>query len=210
MAAESLSAGARAVLQVSRVMFFAIIVGFALRLLLDHLPQPPAPPSVAASAPAGNGPAAAPSTSAAPIAPLPAVQRPRVDPIAVDLPIRELGAEEHEGKGTLAVVGAAGRAPRVLGVVGRRHRGTAARPDRPRFAPFRAAVLDAVEPLLTARLMTPRLVKRFQNRMRYLAERMRAQQPDTDWVAGLLHSGRPDRLAGRSFPPPGSAATRAA
>jgi hypothetical protein len=38
-----------------------------------------------------------------------------------------------------------------------------------------------------AQRMTPRLVKRFQNRMRYLAERMRVQRPDVDWGASLLH-----------------------
>jgi hypothetical protein len=56
-----------------------------------------------------------------------------------------------------------------------------------------------VEPLLLGQRTTPRLVKRFQNRMRYLAERLRAQQPDTDWTAGLLH--RMGRLFGREWVP---------
>ena len=79
--------------------------------------------------------------------------------------------------------------------------GTAARrrdqlvQDSPRFA----LALDAMEPLLLARLMTPRLIKRFQNRMRYLAERMRSQRPDSDWVAGLLH--RFGMLLGKSLVP---------
>jgi hypothetical protein len=67
--------------------------------------------------------------------------------------------------------------------------------DSPKFV----RALEAVEPLLSARHLTPRLVKRFQNRMRYLAERMRTQQPDTDWVAGLLRGV--GRITGRTLVP---------
>jgi hypothetical protein len=52
---------------------------------------------------------------------------------------------------------------------------------------FRRA-LEAVQPLLAHAARTPRLVKRFQNRMRYDAERLRPQPPQTDWVDGLLHA----------------------
>jgi len=67
--------------------------------------------------------------------------------------------------------------------------------DSPDFA----RALDAVQPLLALSCSTPRLVKRFQNRMRYLAERLRRQRPDIDWIAALVHAV--ERLLGRSWLP---------
>jgi WD40 repeat protein len=193
------SAGARAVLQISRVMFLAIIVGLALLAGLDHLPRAStsSTPGVIENPPRQLSPEATSAATVSVTSPL-ATRSPRVEPATIDLPIRELAPEADQGRarwlwwGPMVLV-VAFSALWVIGMATRRRDSIVQ--DSPHFA----RALDAVEPLLTIRLMTPRLVKRFQNRMRYLAERMRTHQPDTDWVAGLLH--RVGRLFHRSLVP---------
>jgi hypothetical protein len=44
-----------------------------------------------------------------------------------------------------------------------------------------------VKPLLAAINATPRAIKRYQNRMRYLAARLRPAVYEPDWIDSLLH-----------------------
>ena len=188
-------------LQVSRVMFLAVLLGLALTAGLDyvdHIPretsqpgqasgeaQVPTVPVGSAKAPQPAPPQAAPQILTAP-------------PLDVDLPILPLDRNNVPGARQWLWWGptAALLAMSLLWLVGlaARRRSTVVQ-DSPKFV----RALEAVEPLLSARCLTPRLVKRFQNRMRYLAERMRTQQPDTDWVAGLLR--RVGRITGRTLVP---------
>jgi len=55
--------------------------------------------------------------------------------------------------------------------------------DSPEFA----SALSAVEPLLSTRLATPRAIKSWQNRMRFIAERMCPAGRDVDELDRLLH-----------------------
>jgi hypothetical protein len=55
--------------------------------------------------------------------------------------------------------------------------------DSPRFA----RALQAVKPLLAAINATPRAIKRYQNRMRYLAARLRPAVYEPDWIDSLMH-----------------------
>lgn len=55
--------------------------------------------------------------------------------------------------------------------------------DSPAFA----NALQSVKPLFTAINVTPRAIKRFQNRMRYLAARLRPVGYDPDGIDSVLH-----------------------
>jgi hypothetical protein len=68
--------------------------------------------------------------------------------------------------------------------------------DSPRFA----KALQAVKPLLMAINATPRAIKRYQNRMRYLAARLRPAVYDPDLIDSLLH-WLGDRLGHPLVPP---------
>lgn len=188
-------------LQVSRVMFLAVLLGLALTAGLEyveHMPRQTAPPEQASrQTPAPAAPvesAAAPQPAPA----QPANQPSTAPPMEVNLPIIPVDRDNVPGARQWLWWGptAALLAMSLLWLVGlaTRRRNTVVQ-DSPKFV----RALDAVEPLLSARHLTPRLVKRFQNRMRYLAERMRTQQPDTDWVAGLLR--RAGRITGNTFVP---------
>jgi hypothetical protein len=187
-------------LQVARVMFLAILVGLMLLEGLKYLPARPSSPiglkaETAAAVkqsdapPADTGNAGQSHQQAQP---------PAFEPLHFDLRAAQLGADDVPGNGRWewwgpATAMLAFSALWLTGIAARR-REVPVR-DSPKFV----RALDAVEPLLLGPRMTPRLVKRFQNRMRYLAERMRAQQPDTDWTAGLLH--RAGCLLGKEFVP---------
>jgi hypothetical protein len=69
--------------------------------------------------------------------------------------------------------------------------------DSPAFA----RALGAVRPLLTAVRASPRAVKRYQNRMRYLAARLRPPVHEPDRIDSLLHWLGP-RLFRRPLVPP--------
>jgi hypothetical protein len=186
-------------LQVSRVMFFAVLLGLALTAGLDYVGHMPreTQPGQSSRPPAPEVPVESPTAPqpAPPIAPTQSLTAP---PMEVDLPIIPLDRNNVPGARQWLWWGptAALLAMSLLWLVGlaARRRNMVVQ-DSPKFV----RALDAVEPLLSARCLTPRLVKRFQNRMRYLAERMRTQQPDTDWVAGLLR--RVGRITGRTLVP---------
>ncbi len=191
----------RAGWQVAQVMVLALVAGLMLLGGLQSIQTGPLPQTAAPSKQADTRTAGTPETrSAAEPGPIPATAptaRP-FQPMPTELPVRRLSGSiaTHEGRwlwwGPVLVLLAVS-ALWLVGAAARR-RDSVVR-DSPEFA----RALDAVEPLLLARNMTPRLVKRFQNRMRYLAERTRAQRPDTDWVAGLMH--QIGRLCRRSLVP---------
>jgi hypothetical protein len=196
---SQVSTAANAALQIARVMFLAIILGLVLLPWLDHIEHmtPAAGQTIEAAKRVGSPGPATPSTGET-VTPRPAVDTPGRAPMTVDLPIQELDPEDMPGAGRWlwwgpTVVLIAFSLLWMVGMAARRRDRLVQ--DSPRFA----LALDAVEPLLLARLMTLRLIKRFQNRMRYLAERMRTQKPDTDWVAGLLY--RVGRLVGKPLVP---------
>jgi hypothetical protein len=71
----------------------------------------------------------------------------------------------------------------LFGVAAAVHREQQVVRDSPDFA----KALQCVKPLLRAINATPRAVKRYQNRMRYLAARLRPQAHEPDRIDSLLH-----------------------
>jgi hypothetical protein len=192
---SAVSGTARFALQFARVLFVAVFVGLLMSAGIDKVQHAPAPSNAPGSEvlPPTGAPASSATGTAA--GPPPSVQTTVRQPMLIDIPFLEVPSSDGPGAGrwiwwgpTLLVI--FGSMLWLLGLTARR-RATIVQ-DSPRFA----RALEAVEPFLMARRMTPRLVKRFQNRMRYLAERMRVQRPDVDRCArrksGADASG-PDR-----------------
>ena len=83
----------------------------------------------------------------------------------------------------------------LFGVAAAVHRKRDTVEDLPDFAKG----LRCVKPLLTANNATPRAIKRYQNRMRYLAARLRPQTYEPDLIDGLLNwFGAADRKSHRA------------
>ena len=167
--------GVRAAFEIAGVGLLAFVAGVILTWGVERLREP----LVAAAPPAST---AAPVTSAQTGAPVntpaaPSVSQPQVpqgasfEPAHINLenlpPTQEVPASRRWlwWAPTILMIGVA----LLFGLAAAAHRQRQVVQDSPRFA----KALQAVKPLLTAINATPRAIKRYQNRMRYLAARLR-------------------------------------
>ncbi|WP_354065015.1 P-loop NTPase fold protein [Bradyrhizobium sp. RT6a] len=169
--------------QIARVGLFAYLAGIFLMWGTERLRQPYAnPTSTTTAAVVGAGV----SSSTPP--PASVVQPPKGEIFNlahVDL-TKTANPTELPGSGqwlywapTVFLIGITF----LFGVAVAVHRQRQIVQDSPRFA----KAMQAVKPLLAAINATPRAIKRYQNRMRYLAARLRPAIYEPDWIDSLLH-----------------------
>jgi hypothetical protein len=169
--------------QVARVGLLAFLVGMLLTWGVERWRDPSAPSAV----PGSSVQAGSARTPAAPTSPsVPQIgQSASVEPARVDLellpPTREVPASRRWQwwAPTVLLIGVA----LLFGVAAVFSRERQIVRDAPDFA----TALRCVKPLLTAMNATPRAIKRYQNRMRYLAARLRPTVHEPDRIDSLLH-----------------------
>jgi hypothetical protein len=178
-----------AAFQIARVGLVAFLAGVLLTWSVEQLhdagvtvlPTQSAPGSV--SAVPQNNPVSTPA--AAPAQPREPQQDESFAPARVDIAIPPRTHEVPPSRRwlwwtpTILMIGVS----LLFGVAAAIHRGRQVVLDSPRFA----RALHAVKPLLTAINATPRAIKRYQNRMRYLAARLRPAVYEPDRIDSLLH-----------------------
>jgi hypothetical protein len=178
-----------AAFQIARVGLFAFVAGVLLTWSVEQLrevgvtvlPAPSAP--ISESTIPQNNPASTPA--AAEVQPQGQQQDKSFAPARVDVVIppttREVPASRRWlwWAPTILMIGIS----LLFGVAAAVHQRRQVVLDSPRFA----KALQAVKPLLTAINATPRAIKRYQNRMRYLAARLRPAVYEPDSIDSLLH-----------------------
>lgn len=185
--------------QIAKVAVFAMALGLVLTAGLERLSAPTSlqtgelptvagPDTASPSAPAAASPApipsAAPDANAFEFATVPVELMPPSEKVARSSRWLWWGP-------TVLVLALA----LLFGVAAVIHRERQVVRDSPAFE----KALRAVKPLFAATNATPRVVKRYQNRMRYLAARLRPPTREPDRIDSLLHWL--GRKLGRAFVP---------
>jgi hypothetical protein len=185
--------------QVARVGLLAYLVGVLLAGAIDRM-EAINPSDLAGRTTTVSGPAAPSPPQTAPGGIAPSISS---EPITVFTPAKV----NLEGGADLRQVPPSGQwmwwTPTIFGVgvavlfgfVYAIHNESQVVRDSPEFT----RALRAVRPLITARRPTPRVIKRYQNRMRYLAARLRPSVHQPDSMDSLLN--RIGRMVGREIVP---------
>jgi hypothetical protein len=177
---------------IARVSVIAIFIGAILLSLLEqmsigkvHVGFTPPLPSAGQAQP-GIGPTGNSAVTGTPISPIGAPDAAKPAAASFKIPIQDTKPDELPNArrwmwwlpSMLVILVAT-----LWGLAAILRREKAIRQDSPEFA----EALSAVEPLLATRLTTPRAIKSWQNRIRFIAERMSAEGRDVDAVDRLLH-----------------------
>jgi hypothetical protein len=175
--------------QIARVGLLAFLAGIFLTWGVERLrePETTATPPISVAVPASRvQPSSSAPTPASPIeGPQQRPQGADFERASVDLknlaPTKEVPASRRWlwWAPTALMIGVA----LLFGVAAAAHRQRQVVQDSPRFA----KALQSVKPLLTTSNATPRAIKRYQNRMRYLAARLRPAVYEPDRIDSLLH-----------------------
>jgi hypothetical protein len=181
-----LKSTSEATLQVARVAFLAWVIGFVITWALDAFRPLPSLPSAQAApnvADGGNSvspdgvsiqPTPAPKVTGGPIQ----AQQVTFESKPPTLKLPPTRRWLYWGPADLALAGTL-----LFGVGAMTHRKRAMVKDSPDFA----KALRCVGALLIAVGATPRVIKRYQNRMRYFAARLRPALHDPDRIDSALH-----------------------
>jgi WD40 repeat protein len=177
-----------AAFQIARVGLLAVVAGFLLTWGVERLREPgiAAAPTSSAAVPATVPLSGAASTpvSSSPAQPQ-GQQGANFEPARIELKIPPSTLEVPASRRwlwwapTLLMIGVS----LLFGVAAAAHRQRQVVQDSPRFA----KALQSVKPLLATINATPRAIKRYQNRMRYLAARLRPAVYEPDRIDSLLH-----------------------